>query len=52
MNNTQLKELFVNMEELIFRVANVVVKYNPATRQEMQHVFDQWNDVVQDIMKE
>lgn len=52
MNQKQLEELFINMEELIFRVASIVTKYCPAVQPDMQATFDEWNRIVKDIMKE
>lgn len=46
------KDLIINMEELIFRVANVVVKYSPAAKDDMQQVFNEWNKIMKDILEE
>lgn len=50
MTNDKLSELFINMEGLIFRVANVIVKYSPAAQTDMQLVFDEWNRIVREIL--
>lgn len=52
MTNNQLQELFINMEGLIFRVASILAQHSPATKPALQDVFDNWNRIVQDIMKE
>lgn len=52
LSNVQLQDLFINMEGLVFRVASILAQHQPATKPALQDVFDSWNQIVKDIMKE
>lgn len=52
LTNVQLQELFINMEGLVFRVASILAQHSPATKSALQEVFDNWNKIVKDILKE
>lgn len=52
MTSNKVQELLINMEELIFRVASVVVKYSPAAHTDMQLIFDEWAKIMKDILEE
>ena len=49
---TKIEDILINMEELIFRVADIVVKYSPAARYDMQLVFNEWHSIMKSISED